>query len=135
MKSVSIATDVRIPGSPTAATAIATTARAAIQADRRIVNAANRAEGPSTAGSCSSRRRIGHFEKKPGTTRNRIARVAITPVAAWNPNTRIGSSSLTTNDASPSAVVPAESVHGSQPTAIARRAAPAAGPLCRASTR
>ncbi len=71
-----------MPDSPPLATARAAAVRPTIAADRRIVSAANRGEGPSAAGSWSNRRRIGHREKKPGTTRNKTASVAITPTAA-----------------------------------------------------
>ena len=135
MNSVSIDTDVRIPGRPAPAAASAAAVRTTITAARRIVNVAKRAADPWSVGNNSSRLRIGHLEKNPGTTRNSTASVAITPIAACNPNTRIGSSSLTTSEISPSAVVPEDRVQGSQPVLIARRAAPSAGPCCRASTR
>ena len=79
---MSIDTDVRMPDKPTAATAMAAVASPTIDRQRRIVNVANLAEGPSVAGSWRSRRRIGHREKNPGTTRNSTASVAITPTAA-----------------------------------------------------
>ena len=59
----------------------------------------------------------------------------MTPIAAWKPNTRIGSSSLTTRDTSPTAVVPAERAQGSQPKRIARQATPSSPPSASASTR
>ena len=124
-----------MPGTPTAAIAMAATAAAEIRPDRRTTAAANRDSDSAAAPSTSTRRRIGQRANTPGTTRNRITSVAITPQAAWKPNTRIGSSSLTTSDISPSAVVPAERLHGSQPTAIARIAAPRPGPRRYSSTR
>ena len=79
--------------------------------------------------------RIGQRSKMPGTTKNSTTSVAITPKAAWKPNTRIGSSSLTTSDASPTAVVPAESVQGSHPSRMARAATPCRDPVASESMR
>ena len=78
---------------------------------------------------------IGQRSKNPGSTRNIATRAATTPMAAWKPKTRIGSSVLTTSDTSPTAVVPAERQQGSQPRATPRPATPRTPPRASDSSR
>ena len=78
---------------------------------------------------------IGHRSNTPGTIRNSAISAAITAIDAWNPNARIGSSSLTTSDARPIEVVPADNRQGSQPRRMARAAAPLLPPEVSDSTR
>ena len=128
-------TEARIRGIPTAATAIAVMP---IQAMLPAWRTTRRAQASSVAivrWAAPLDGTIGQRSKMPGTTRNSIARVSMTPMAAWNPNTRIGSSSLTTSDARPTAVVPADRLQGSQPKRIARQATPARPPVASESMR
>ena len=80
-RSVSIHTDVRMPGTPAAAVAIKSTEPAVSQLACRVTNSA---QGMATTGSWSwsTRWRIGQRAKIPGTTRNITTSVPSTPTAA-----------------------------------------------------
>jgi len=108
-------------------TAIAPKKTSTIGAEKRMTCEANVGRPPASpvgAGGPSAGT-IGHRSKRPGSTSSMHTSVASTPIAAWKPNTRIGSSSLTTSDPRPIAVVPADRVQGSQPSRTARAATPA----------
>ena len=120
-------TDALIRGMPAAATAIAIVPSQAIVPAWRTMKE-EQASSTEVVRGPASRAAIGHRSKIPGTIRKSIASVSMTPIAAWKPKTRIGSSSLTTSDARPIAVVPADRLQGSQPRRIARQATPARPP-------